>query len=31
MTNLYDLNIDKNNYITLMNDNLENLRIELYK
>jgi len=31
MTNLYDLNIDKNDYITLMNDNLENLRIELYK
>lgn len=31
MTNLYDLNIDKNDYITLMNDNLENLKIELYK
>lgn len=31
MTNLYDLNIDKNDYITVMNDNLENLRIELYK
>lgn len=31
MTNLYELNIDKNDYITLMNDNLENLKIELYK
>lgn len=31
MTNLSELNIEKNNYITLMNDNLENLRIELYK
>ena len=31
MTNLYELNIDKNDYITLMNDNLENLKNELYK
>ena len=31
VANLHDLNIDKNNYITLMNDNLENIRIELYK
>ncbi len=31
MTNLNELNIDKNNYITLMNNNLENLRLELYK
>lgn len=31
MTNLYDLNITKNDYIVLMNDNLENLKIELYK
>ena len=31
MTNLYDLNISKNNYIVLMNNNLENLKIELYK
>lgn len=31
MTNLHDLNISKNNYIVLMNDNLENLKIELYK
>lgn len=31
MTNLIDLNISKNNYITLMNTNLENLRMELYK
>ena len=31
MTNLYNLSIDKNNYIILMNDNLENLKIELYK
>ena len=31
MSNLDGLNIDKNDYITLMNDNLENLKIELYK
>ena len=31
MTDLSELNIDKNNYITFMNDNLENLKIELYK
>lgn len=31
MTNLNELNIEKNDYITLMNDNLENLKIELYK
>ena len=31
LTNLDELNIEKNNYITLMNNNLENMRIELYK
>lgn len=31
MMDLSELNIPKNNYITLMNDNLENLKIELYK
>lgn len=31
MTNLQDLNIDQNNYITLMNQNLENLKVALYK
>ena len=31
MTNLTDLNVDKNNYIVLMNQNLENLKLELYK
>ena len=31
MTDLSELNVNKNNYITLMNDNLENLKIELYK
>jgi len=31
MTNLNNINIEKNDYITLMNTNLENLRIELYK
>ena len=31
MTNLYDLNVEKNNYITLMNNNLENIKQELYK
>lgn len=31
MTDLYEINIEKNDYITLMNNNLENLRIELYK
>lgn len=31
MTDLSELNIEKNNYITLMNNNLENLKIELYK
>lgn len=31
MTNLYEINIEKNDYITLMNNNLENLKIELYK
>lgn len=30
MTNLKDLNVEKNNYITLMNQNLENLKLELY-
>lgn len=31
MTNLYDTKIDKNSYITLMNQNLENIKMELYK
>ena len=31
MTDLHDLNVNKNNYIHLMNDNLENLKMELYK
>ena len=31
MTNLSELNIEKNNYISLMNNNLENLKQELYK
>lgn len=31
MTNLKELNVEKNNYITLMNQNLENLMLELYK
>lgn len=31
MTNLYNINIDNNSYITLMNQNLENLKLELYK
>lgn len=31
MTNLKDLNVEKNNYITLMNQNLEHLKLELYK
>lgn len=31
MTNLKDLNVEKNDYITLMNQNLENLKFELYK
>lgn len=31
MTNLADVNVEKNNYITLMNQNLENLKTELYK
>lgn len=31
MTNLKDVQIEKNNYITLMNINLENLKVELYK
>lgn len=31
LTNLYDINIEKNDYITLMNQNLENLKLELYK
>ena len=31
MTNLADVNVDKNDYITLMNQNLENLKLELYK
>lgn len=31
MTNLTDINIDKNSYINLMSENLENLKMELYK
>ena len=31
MTNLQDINVEKNNYINLMNQNLENLKLELYK
>lgn len=31
MTNLQDVNIEKNNYISLMNQNLENLKLDLYK
>lgn len=31
MTNLYNVNVEKNNYMTLMNQNLENLKMELYK
>lgn len=31
MTDLSELNIEKNNYITLMNDNLNQLKQELYK
>lgn len=31
MTNLEDINIEKTDYITLMNQNLENLKLELYK
>lgn len=31
MTNLQDINIEQNNYVSLMNQNLENLKLELYK
>lgn len=31
LTNLYNINIEKNDYIALMNQNLENLKLELYK
>ena len=31
MTNLKNLNIEKSNYITLMNENLETIKLELYK
>lgn len=31
LTNLQDLNIEKNDYITFMNQNLDNLKLELYK
>ncbi|MBQ2947171.1 MAG: zinc ABC transporter substrate-binding protein [Bacilli bacterium] len=31
MTNLKNLNVEKNNYITLMDQNLETLKLELYK
>lgn len=31
MTNLYNINVEKNNYIALMNQNLDSLKLELYK
>lgn len=31
MTNLYEVDTEKSDYITLMNQNLENLKLELYK
>lgn len=31
MTDLSDINVDKSNYVTLMNENLENIKMELYK
>lgn len=31
MTNLYNIDTEKSDYITLMNQNLENLKLELYK
>lgn len=31
MTNLQNINIDKSDYLTLMNENLEQLKLELYK
>lgn len=31
LTNLYNINIEKNDYMTLMNQNLESLKLELYK
>ncbi len=31
MTNLQDVNVEKNDYIALLNQNLENLKLELYK
>lgn len=31
MTNLKDININKSNYLTLMNENLEQIKLELYK
>lgn len=31
MTNLYNIDTDKTNYLILMNQNLENLKLELYK
>lgn len=31
MTNFKDIDVEKSNYITLMNQNLENLKLELYK
>ena len=30
MTNLKDINVDANDYISLMNQNLENIKLELY-
>lgn len=31
LTNLKDINVENNNYLTLINQNLENLKLELYK
>ena len=31
LTNLEGINVEKSNYISLMNQNLENLKVELYK
>lgn len=31
MTNLYNISVEKNNYLALMNQNLDSLKLELYK
>ena len=31
MTNLHDINVEKMDYVALMNQNLENIKLELYK